>query len=72
MYSKVKCLELIDSMPSDKLITRKQLVNEGRKAVKYDMKYYTRVGTSVDGALKELIENGKLKRVGNGLYKKIV
>ena len=65
--------ELISELfKTNKIVTRKELINEGRKYVGNNQKYFQSVDSFVSGALVELEAIGFIKRIERGQYKKFV
>lgn len=72
MFTKQKCKELIAKKLEEKqVVSRKELINAGRKYVCGNSKYFASVDAAVNISLKELVFINAIVRIEKGLYKKV-
>ena len=71
MFTKQECKKLIAKKLEEKqIVTRRELINTGRKYVGGNSRYFTSVDAAVDTSLKELISIGVIIKTEKGQYKK--
>lgn len=72
MFTKQECKKLIAKKLEEKqIITRRELINTGRKYVGNNQRYFASVDAAVDILLKELVSTGTIIRIEKGQYKKV-
>lgn len=71
MFTKQECKKLIAKKLEEKqIITRKELINAGRKYVGNNQRYFASVNATVDTSLRELVSTDTIIRTEKGQYKK--
>lgn len=71
MFTKQECKKLIAKKLEEKqIITRRELINTGRKYVGNNMRYFTSVNATVGTSLRELVPTSAIIRTEKGQYKK--
>lgn len=71
MFTKQECKKLIAKKLEEKqIITRRELINTGRKYVGNNMRHFTSVDATVDTSLRELVSTSAIIRTEKGQYKK--
>lgn len=71
MFTKQECKKLIAKKLEDKqIISRRELINTGRKYVGSNSKYFVSVDAVVDASLKKLVSVGVIAKIEKGQYKK--
>ena len=71
MFTKQECKKLIAKKLEEKqIVTRRELINTGRKCVNNNPKYFFSVNTAVDTSLKELVSTNAIIKIEKGQYKK--
>ena len=73
MFTKQECKKLIAKKLEEKqIVTRRELVNAGRKYVNNNPKYFYSINTAVDTSLRELVSTNAIIKTGKGQYKKFM
>lgn len=71
MFTKQECKKLIAKKLEEKqIITRRELINTGRKYVGNNQRYFASVNATVDISLRELVSTDTIIRTEKGQYKK--
>ena len=71
MFTKQECKKLIAKKLEEKqIITRRELINTGRKYVGNNQRYFASVNATVDTSLKELMSTDAIIKIEKGQYKK--
>lgn len=71
MFTKQECKKLITKKLEEKqIVTRRELVNTGRKYIGNNPKYFSSINAAVDVSLRELVSTGAIIKTGKGQYKK--
>lgn len=73
MFTRQECKELIlEKFKKAQIVTRKELINEGRKRVGNNPKHFASVDSIVNKTIKTLIDNNRIVRIEKGQYKKFM
>ena len=71
MFTKQECKKVIYKKLKEKqIVTRRELINTGRKYVGNNLMYFASVEAAVNASLKELVSTGAIIRTEKGIYKK--
>ena len=71
MFTKQECKKLIAKKLEEKqIVTRRELINTGRKYVGSNSKYFASVDAAVGASLKELVSADVIVKIEKGQYKK--
>ena len=72
MFTKQECKKLIAKKLEEKqIVTRRELINIGRKYVSGNSRYFASVDAAVNISLKELVSVGIIVKTEKGQYKKV-
>ena len=67
-YKKV----IAEKLKEKSVITRKELINTGRKGVDNNSKFFRTIDSTVDTCLRELVSLGIIVKMEKGTYKKFM
>ena len=71
MFTNQECKKLIAKKLEEKqVVSRRELINTGRKYVCGNSKYFASVDAAVNASLKELVSAGVIIKTEKGIYKK--
>ena len=71
MFTKQECKKLIAKKLEEKqIITRRELINTGRKYVGNNQRFFASVNAIVDASLRELVSTDTIIKMEKGQYKK--
>lgn len=62
---------IAEKLKEKSVITRKELINTGRKSVDNNSKFFKTIDSTVDTCLRELVSLGIIVKMEKGTYKKV-
>lgn len=63
---------IAEKLKEKSVITRKELINTGRKGVDNNSKFFRTIDSTVDTCLRELVSLGIIVKMEKGTYKKFM
>ena len=73
MFTKQECKKAIYKKLEEKqIVTRRELINTGRRYVGDNLRYFVSVDTAVNASLRELVSTGIITRTEREQYKKFM